>query len=68
MSKTGARVDGAVGNVPLTGGTSAGGAAGNVNTGFGVTTIGADADEGVPYEGPPSEPLDHGVPRHCLTS
>ena len=34
----------------------------------GVTTIGADADEGVPYEGPPSEPLDHGVPRHCLTS
>jgi hypothetical protein len=34
----------------------------------GVTTIGADPDEGVPYEGPPSEPLDHGVPRHCLTS
>ena len=34
----------------------------------GVTTIGADPDEGIPYEGPPSEPLDHGVPRHCLTS
>ena len=34
----------------------------------GVTTIGADPDEGVPYEGPPSEPIDHGVPRHCLTS
>ena len=34
----------------------------------GVTTIGADPDEGVPYEGPPSEPLDHGIPRHCLTS
>lgn len=34
----------------------------------GVTTVGADPDEGVPYEGPPSEPLDHGVPRHCLTS
>ena len=34
----------------------------------GVTTIGADPDEGVPYEGPATEPLDHGVPRHCLTS
>ncbi len=34
----------------------------------GVTTIGADPDEGVPYEGPAAEPLDHGVPRHCLTS
>ena len=34
----------------------------------GGTTIGADPDEGVPYEGPPSEPLDHGIPRHCLTS
>ncbi|MBV8505682.1 MAG: hypothetical protein JOZ11_07740 [Alphaproteobacteria bacterium] len=34
----------------------------------GVTTIGADPDEGVPYEGPAPEPLDHGVPRHCLTS
>ena len=34
----------------------------------GVTTIGADPDEGVPYESPDPEPLDHGVPRHCLTS
>ena len=34
----------------------------------GVTTIGADPDEGVPYEGPATEPLDHGVPRHCLAS
>src|SRR5690242_18135627 len=34
----------------------------------GVTTVGADADEGVPYEGPDIEPLDHGIPRHCLTS
>src|SRR6202022_4599073 len=25
--------------------------------------IGADPDEGVPYEGPATEPLDHGVPR-----
>jgi hypothetical protein len=34
----------------------------------GVTTIGAGPDEGVPYEDPDREPLDHGVPRHCLTS
>ena len=34
----------------------------------GVTTIGADPDEGIPYEGPATEPLDHGVPRHCLAS
>src|ERR1700720_1571254 len=34
----------------------------------GVTTIGADPDESVPYEGPATEPLDHGVPRHCLAS
>lgn len=34
----------------------------------GVTTIGADPDEGVPYKTPDPEPLDHGVPRHCLTS
>ena len=34
----------------------------------GVTTIGADPDEGVPYESPAPEPLDHGIPRHCLTS
>lgn len=33
-----------------------------------VTTIGADPDEGVPYKTPDPEPLDHGVPRHCLTS
>ena len=34
----------------------------------GVTTIGADPDEGVPYESPAPEPLDHGIPRHRLTS
>jgi hypothetical protein len=34
----------------------------------GVTTVGAGPDEGVPYEGPDIEPLDHGIPRHCLTS
>jgi hypothetical protein len=34
----------------------------------GVTTIGADPDEGVPYKTPDPEPLDHGIPRHCLTS
>ena len=34
----------------------------------GVTTIGADPDEGVPYEGPATDPLDHGVLRHCLAS
>ncbi len=34
----------------------------------GITMVGADPDEGVPYEGPEIEPLDHGVPRHCLTS
>ena len=34
----------------------------------GVTTIGADPNEGVPYKTPDPEPLDHGVPRHCLTS
>jgi hypothetical protein len=34
----------------------------------GITMVGADPDEGVPYKGPDSEPLDHGVPRHCLTS
>jgi hypothetical protein len=33
-----------------------------------VTTTGADPDEGVPYKGPDIEPLDQGVPRHCLTS
>ena len=34
----------------------------------GVTTVGADPDEGVPYKTPDLEPLDHGTPRHCLTS
>jgi hypothetical protein len=34
----------------------------------GITMVGADPDEGVPHEGPAAEPLDHGVPRHCLTS
>jgi hypothetical protein len=33
-----------------------------------ITTVGADPDEGVPYETPDPEPRDHGVPRHCLTS
>ena len=34
----------------------------------GITMVGADADEGVPYKAPDAEPRDHGVPRHCLTS
>lgn len=34
----------------------------------GITMVGADPDEGVPYQSPDPEPLDHGVPRHCLTS
>jgi hypothetical protein len=34
----------------------------------GITKIGADPDEGVPYEGPALEPLDHGIPKRCLTS
>jgi hypothetical protein len=34
----------------------------------GITKIGADPDEGIPYEAPPPEPLDHGIPKHCLTS
>jgi len=33
-----------------------------------ITMVGADPDEGVPYKTPDPEPLDHGVPRHCLTS
>src|SRR6516164_835358 len=33
-----------------------------------ITTVGADPDEGVPYKTPDAEPLDHGIPRHCLTS
>jgi hypothetical protein len=34
----------------------------------GITMVGADPDEGVPHKAPDPEPLDHGVPRHCLTS
>ena len=34
----------------------------------GITMVGADPDEGVPYKGPDIEPLDHGIPTHCLTS
>src|SRR5262249_14322923 len=34
----------------------------------GITTVGADPDEGVPYVTPDPEPREHGVPRHCLTS
>ena len=34
----------------------------------GITMVGADSDEGVPYKTPDLEPVDHGVPRHCLTS
>lgn len=34
----------------------------------GITMVGADPDEGVPYKGPDIEPLDHGIPKHCLTS
>ena len=34
----------------------------------GITMVGNDSDEGVPYEAPDPEPRDHGVARHCLTS
>ena len=34
----------------------------------GITMVGADPDEGVPYKAPDGEPREHGVPRHCLTS
>lgn len=34
----------------------------------GITMVGADPDEGVPYKTPDPEPREHGVPRHCLTS
>ena len=34
----------------------------------GITMVGADPDEGVPYKGPDAEPREHGIPRHCLTS
>jgi hypothetical protein len=33
-----------------------------------IITVGADPDEGVPYKTPDPEPLDHGIPRRCLTS
>ena len=34
----------------------------------GITMVGADADEGVPYQDPDREPHEHGIPKHCLTS
>lgn len=34
----------------------------------GITKIGADPDEGVPYRTPDPEPREHGIPKHCLTS
>ncbi len=34
----------------------------------GITMIGNDPDEGVPFPGPDPEPRIHGVPKHCLTS
>ena len=34
----------------------------------GITMVGADPDEGVPYKAPDPEPREHGIPRHCLTS
>jgi hypothetical protein len=34
----------------------------------GIIKIGADPDEGVPYETPDPEPREHGIPKHCLTS
>jgi hypothetical protein len=34
----------------------------------GITTVNADPDEGVPYDGPGLEPHEHGIPKHCLTS
>ena len=33
-----------------------------------ITKINSDPDEGVPYNGPPPEPTENGIPRHCLTS
>ena len=33
-----------------------------------IAKIGGDPDEGVPYKTPDPEPLDHGIPKHCLTS
>jgi hypothetical protein len=34
----------------------------------GITMVGADSDEGVPYKVPDLEPREHGIPKHCLTS
>jgi hypothetical protein len=34
----------------------------------GITMVGADPDEGVPYKAPDREPREHGIPKHCLTS
>ena len=34
----------------------------------GITKIGADPDEGIPYQTPDPEPREHGIPKHCLTS
>jgi hypothetical protein len=34
----------------------------------GITTVNADPDEGVPYDGPKLELHEHGIPKHCLTS
>jgi hypothetical protein len=34
----------------------------------GITTVNADPDEGVPYDGPGLEPHEHGIPRRCMTS
>jgi hypothetical protein len=33
-----------------------------------ITKVGADPDEGVPYETPDPEPREHGIPTHCFTS
>jgi hypothetical protein len=34
----------------------------------GITMVGADPDEGVPFKAPDPEPREHGIPKHCLTS
>lgn len=34
----------------------------------GITMVGADPEEGVPYKSPDPEPREHGIPKHCLTS
>ena len=34
----------------------------------GITMVGADPDEGIPYKALDREPSEHGVPKHCLTS